>query len=708
MNRTLSDSERETGQVDLGLSDHRRTPASGKTAAGSRCGAILFRASLGSFAAVFLCDAAGALTGRGALEAGARTGGVLVAVAGYAALVALPVGGTAAALGLLGRWLARRFERSQLLRGLVSSLPLSVPLGIASAFALRHLLAGRGAKISPFWTLLHDEALLIAPVAVALAGCLAAVVVRSAWQGGMRRIAFLILGFGAVLATLLFDLDVHPDRYPAAHALSRLAAALLGGGLGAVYGADRPLGRLARVGAIAALTTVGIFAVIGPTPSDVRAAAFRDTVFLRLALRYLTPVPDLRTSVDPTALARVAAQKAIDPADLDRAFPLRRKFNILWFTIDAWRSDSVIHRYGDRPVMPHAAAFARTALRFDAAWTPFPSTGQAFAAIFCGREATATDVGRTFAESRRIHGPHRSDPVLPELLAQGGYRTEATVGFDERLVGFGFPFLRQGFAHWNEDPRLKIPPLDARHIAAAALHALDRDSGRPFFLWAHVFDPHDPYTPAVEAYGTTDRNRYDAELSQADQALGLVLDGLAARGLAETTCVVVCGDHGEEFRDRGTQFHATAVSDAQLHVPLLVRVPGARPGRVAAPVSLIDLFPTMLELVGRPVPPSHGRSLLPAIARGGDVEGGADRTVFAALVGPDPQHDLRRYAIRSGALEFHRDEDAGVEGLFDLDADPEEMHDLSGERPDELLRMRRALDLMRVRAALPPGPSAPR
>ncbi len=704
----MIDSKRETESMDLAARDRRPTSSTGPEAAPPRIGAILLRASLGAFAAIFACDAAATLTGRGALEAGGRTGGVLLAVAGYAALIALPVGFAAAVLGLIGRWLGRRFARRPLLRSLVSALPLALPLGFGAAFAFQALLSGRGAKISPFLTLLHDQAFIAAPVAACVAGVFMAAVFKRAWQGGILRSATILAGLVALLATLKFDLGVHPDRYPAAHALGRLAAALLGTGLAALYSADRPLGRLARGGAIAALTSLGVFAAAGATPPDVRAVAFRDTVFLRLALRYLAPVPDLRTPIDPSALARVAAQKAIDPADLDRAFPNRRKLNILWFTIDAWRADGLFRRYGDRPVMPHAAAFAASAVRFDAAWTPFPSTGQAFAAMFSGREATATDVGRTFAESRRFHGPHRTDPVLPELLRGAGYRTEATVGFDERLVGLGFPFLRQGFSHWNEDPRLKIPPLDARHIAAAALHALDRDPGRPFFLWTHVFDPHDPYTPKVDSYGTTSRNRYDAELTQADDALGLVLDGLAARGLMESTVVIVCGDHGEEFRDRGPEYHATAVSDAQLHVPLLVRVPGARPGRVAAPVSLIDLFPTVLELVDRPVPPTHGRSLLPTIARSGDVEGGMDRTVFAALVGPDPQHDLRRYAVRSGALKFHRDEDTGVEGLFDVEIDPDEAHELSAERPDDLARMRRTLDVMRVRASLPPGPSAPR
>jgi arylsulfatase A-like enzyme len=658
----------------------------------------LLRVALGAFAATFLTDAILLLSS----DAGGVPSSTLLAILWEAASVA---GLAAAPLAVVAYGLLRlggAIFPSRGFLGLLRGLPFAAAIGAVSAEVAARTLIGRGVNESPKLTFLRDNATLVAYAAAALAS------LPSTWLVGLairRRGVGVVLGAAAlflVAACGVFDATVHADRYAAAHAFSRLCAALLGGGALVLLLRGRPRPRLRAIVA-AGLCVALLGAAIDPlrTSSVGRVAAFRDTIALRLALS-ATSSPEAPRPLDPEALAELAALSGETEPDervLDEAFPSRREWNLLFLTIDAWRGDSLDRAYDGRLVMPRLRRYAEEATWFRAAWTPFPATSQAFASTFSGLESPATDVGRAMSERREfLHG--RSDPVLPEILSRAGYRAEAIVGFPPRFVRDAFDHVRQGFGRWNDDPRLRVPPYDGQHVASATLRALDREPGTPFFIWAHFLDAHGPYRPLSHPYGDGDRERYDAELTFVDDQIARVLDGLDARGLTSNTVVVLFGDHGEQFGDRGPKYHGTALSEAQIHVPLIFRVPGAPPRRVRTPVSLVDVAPTILRLKGLPRPPMHGRSLLSILA-GGDEAADA-RPVYSELVGPEPGQDYLRFAVRDGRWKYRRNLNAGGEELVDLEEDPHEKRNLVAELPHEADRMRRLLDVVRTRAALPP------
>ena len=177
------------------------------------------------------------------------------------------------------------------------------------------------------------------------------------------------------------------------------------------------------------------------------------------------------------------------------------------------------------------------------------------------------------------------------------------------LLGGRFGF-DQGFDAWNPAPQT-LYGAPAADLVRGALAWVD-SGPRPFFLYVHTMEPHAPYTPSEEdlrpfaaggyrgptdtrallrlgQLGTLDeaglaflRSRYQGEVRQNDRAFGDLLDGLKARGLDASTAVVFTADHGEEFREHGGTEHSKTLYQELVHVPLVVRLPGA-PG--AAPAS---------------------------------------------------------------------------------------------------------------------------
>jgi arylsulfatase A-like enzyme len=220
---------------------------------------------------------------------------------------------------------------------------------------------------------------------------------------------------------------------------------------------------------------------------------------------------------------------------------------------------------------------------------------------------------------------------------------------------------------------------------------------------------------------------YDAEILYTDAKLGELLAELDRRGLLDRTLVVLLADHGEELLERGGIGHGTSLYEELLHVPLILRLPGGspEPHRIAAPVSTVDLLPTLAEYFELDAPPGlAGRSLLGLVA-GED----ALRPIYAeGLHGPRYQHSVRLGEWKYVAtVPVRRKESAtgsmlpvgdpwfealerGVaprEELYHLAADPGETRDLSRTRPEELRRLREVLRDVRPRRSAPPTPSRP-
>jgi arylsulfatase A-like enzyme len=239
--------------------------------------------------------------------------------------------------------------------------------------------------------------------------------------------------------------------------------------------------------------------------------------------------------------------------------------------------------------------------------------------------------------------------------------------------------------------------------------------GEPWFLWVNLMDPHSPYRlwdeseppesrQPIEVLDDRDpevpiaalEKAYDSEVRFADHFVGRMLDLLEETGLADHTLVVFAADHGEEFGDHGVELplarvvtgrhHGHSLFNELLHVPLILRLPGVLPAgrRVAATARLIDVAPTVLELVGAPEPDSswEGKSLLPLID---GTEGSSPGWIaFSERV----LYGLEQKAAQSDRWKWIAHLDQGRLELYDLAADPGEVENRIEdglEGPEELL-----------------------
>jgi arylsulfatase A-like enzyme/Flp pilus assembly protein TadD len=292
-----------------------------------------------------------------------------------------------------------------------------------------------------------------------------------------------------------------------------------------------------------------------------------------------------------------------------RASGAAPKPNILLITIDTLRADH-LGCYGDRDIRtPTIDALAGRGILFTRAFAHTPLTLPSHTNILLGLTPNA-------------HGVHdnsnfivREDFLtLAEWLKGQGYATGAVVGAFPLDSRFG---LTQGFDFY-EDNYGSQGPMDitfverrADAVVGLGLDWLKTQAG-PWFLWIHCFDPHQPYDPP-EPYRTQYAgNPYDGEIAFVDSALEKLFGFLKEAGLEARTAVVLTADHGEALGDHGESTHGYFAYNATLRVPLIMALPGMKPGRVDGDVCHIDIFPTLVDYLKQKKPDSlEGLSLLP-------------------------------------------------------------------------------------------------
>jgi len=403
-------------------------------------------------------------------------------------------------------------------------------------------------------------------------------------------------------------------------------------------------------------------------------------------------------------------------------------WNVLLLSIDTLRAD----RLGeageggeagkDADLTPNLSRLARESVRFTRCFSPANFTVPGHASLMTGLQPVVHGANR-FGDRVSI----RRWPSLAGQLASAGVFTAAFSGggFVDPAFGFDEHFDR----YCTLDPLMS--PRNLRYDAGPIRYAeavnrklreamsfarvadwLSAHADRRFFLFLHTYFAHDYWpSPAFARARGADvegpwprpldlptaefgkvvagspqldwyRALYDATVSETDAALEPLLARLRESGLLESTIVVVVADHGEAFREHGTLFHANGLHNEVLHVPLLMRVPGLAPATIDAPVSLIDLAPTLLELTGAaPLDAVQGVSLVPLL-RGGEPP---DRVLLSQDCPPiGKSANGTRVEITHSALIGSRfklirivGEDESTDSLYDLVADPGETHDLA-------------------------------
>jgi len=292
--------------------------------------------------------------------------------------------------------------------------------------------------------------------------------------------------------------------------------------------------------------------------------------------------------------------------------------DVILITIDTLRSDH-LRCYGDTQIeTPNIDALARISARFTDAFTAVPVTLPSHTALLTGSYPMSNGV-HDFSNNKL------SPDAMPlaRVLHDNGYQTAAFVsapvldsrfgldlGFDTYYDHFNFSPLEERSLDSTKRPADQTVDLVMGWLREHAGPGAD-GSRKPIFLWMHLYDPHDPYTPP-KSYATRYHGRpYDGEIAFADTQLGRLVEVLKATEAWDRSIMVLAGDHGEGLGEHGERTHGFFIYNSTLHVPLLIHIPGAAARVVSAGVSLVDVMPTVLQALKIPNPPGvQGRSLL--------------------------------------------------------------------------------------------------
>ncbi|MBN8615039.1 MAG: sulfatase-like hydrolase/transferase [Deltaproteobacteria bacterium] len=342
-----------------------------------------------------------------------------------------------------------------------------------------------------------------------------------------------------------------------------------------------------------------------------------------------------------------------------------RPFNVLLVTVDTLHRDHLGVNGYERDTSPRIDAFAQTATQFEAVMPQSSRSVLSIPSMLTGSYPSEIARGDQYFWPEILG----ENTTFAEVLSARGYATEAYIGtsYFARLHGF-----YQGFETVRESTVLRSPRAEPVDQAIAALERL-RVSPRPFLVWTHLMNVHEPYLGdgLPSRYGTDTMSQYDTEISLADEQVGRLLEALDRLDLSDDTAVILASDHGEAFGEHDSvYFHASTLYEDQLASMLFVRVPGmSRAGvRIESPVALLDVMPTILNLANAEAPrPVSGRSLLGCLD-GCDPE----RPIFAELIpdGPFP-NNVRK--VRQGQRSLIWDVRRNTFQAFDLADDPHEL-----------------------------------
>ena len=437
--------------------------------------------------------------------------------------------------------------------------------------------------------------------------------------------------------------------------------------------------------------------------------------------------------------------------------------NIILITVDTFRPDRLGYYGHNRDTSPNLDALSREGVFFTQAFTTSAWTTPGLISLHTSQYAPEHGIdirGRSLAPEVE---------TLADILRAGGYRAPDIFFLTDvpNFRNLGLEpyegrrrFLKKGdeiLFRWLEEEAARR----GRGAGAVVAPADQSDSHRPFFLYYHYRDLHQPYNPGPEYealytpssfghalnplarlksllaeekmelvkrevllprgvidFSSWDRDwiaaLYDGQIRKLDEEFFARLrTTLKTTGLDENCLIVISADHGEELLDHGLVGHVSTFKEARLYdeiirIPLIMWGPGMLPGGrvIDNQVQCIDVMPTLLELAGLDVPSSaRGRSLLPL------VEGDSSwqpRPVYCATSGggyaANPQQYARRMrAVRTERWKLTHTIPEGDTALFDLQQDPLESEDVAASHPAVVDSLARLLSVW-LQDCIPPPP----
>jgi arylsulfatase A-like enzyme/Tfp pilus assembly protein PilF len=385
------------------------------------------------------------------------------------------------------------------------------------------------------------------------------------------------------------------------------------------------------------------------------------------------------------------------PASSARSVPSSIHPNVILITLDTTRADRMGFLGSTRGLTTNLDALAKDGTAFTRAYSHVPLTTASHTSILTGTYPQynhVNDFGVPLAAGL---------PYLPDILHHNGYKTAAFVGslildpIGGTAPGFdrGFDLYDAGFriktAKENRYDTIERRAGDVIGRVLAWLKTRPPDAP-PFFLWVHLYDPHDPYDPP-EPYKSKFTDPYDGEIAYADAMLGKLFSALKTAGLYQGSLIAMMADHGEAFGEHGERTHGIFLYDETIHVPLLIKLPAPielRGSKNALKwdgrVGLIDVTPTILDVVGIAIPKEiQGKSLVSEIhpsvknSGGGDTAAVSDKAVDRPIYSEtDYPHRAFKWssmrALRSGkylAIESPKPE------VYDQSSDPKALRNLA-------------------------------
>jgi|GEM_PF-4198855 len=661
--------------------------------------------------------------GLGAVDVAAAQGALLAptvppADALAVALAALGLVGVAGALGsgivvAVARW------RHGLPGAAIASLAAAVPF-VALNLPLVRRLGGVG------WA-----GLVVLGAAFVVAG---AVINRAHRVGKAHGLALPAVALA--LAAVGLNATLYPGLYRAQHAsLALLALAALGVTTTAAVGRVPWLavpGRAALV--VALLATAAALAGWPLAPgANARVILERDTLAATHAVDVVATLSDWDgdgttsllggadcgprdAGVHPGALdvpddgvdqdclggdattAGLAALQQARSALADPRTPPSPARPVVVLSVDALRTDRAAAMTGVQRLAARGVSFAR-------ATVPYPSTILAFYAIATGRAPSAVATERVLKWD--VPRPDHSQ-TLAEALVAAGYSTTGL--FFHHLFAPEYGITRGFQRTWVESsaPETVVWGTSSQETADRALQALAElnRAGRPFLLWVHFYDPHEPYVvhPDEPVNDPSDYAQlYDGEVRFTDRHLTRLVDALITEGWTDRALIVLLADHGESLGEGGRLFHNGSLTDEQVRVPLVVIAPGVPAGAVrTTPVSLQDLPDTLCQELGLPrLRDSHGASFRRLLREPDPPPDQAPPVFFEVFADAGVQK-----GVQQGPWKLVQHLATGALELKDVERDPHELLNVIDLAPDVAARLAMLLSTWGT-ATGGAGPAAP-
>jgi arylsulfatase A-like enzyme/Tfp pilus assembly protein PilF len=362
--------------------------------------------------------------------------------------------------------------------------------------------------------------------------------------------------------------------------------------------------------------------------------------------------------------------------------------NIILITLDTTRADRMGFLGSQRGLTPNLDALATQSVVFTRAYAQVPLTTPSHAALLTGTYPQ-------FSHIEDLGAPLAIDlPYLPDVLHKHGYHTAAFLGAYILDPAASAPGFQRGFDIYDASFHQRKPGEDryksierrAEDVANRALGWLSRHQQRPFFIWLHFYDAHDPYDPPEPFKSHYSSEPYDGEIAYTDSIVGSFVEVLRKHGLYENSVIAIAADHGEAFGEHGEERHGMFLYDETIHVPLLLKLPAGRLAgkRFEARAALAEVAPTLLEAAGISAPAAmQAHSLFPLMnsAPGGaNLPAGEQRTTPERPIYSETNYAHRAFGwseLRSWRTGKYLYVQAPKRELYDQSGDPATLKNLA-------------------------------